>query len=657
MIKKEISKSLFAGKIVKKYLDELFEKKQLSDYLENYMSQDDDVSLINKCIEVLEKKSTNNRVYEALYDIIAERMIKKYLAKLCNDGKLHTFVGEYLCSINDASILEGLISTIIEKADKDDAYKLVYNQLLNKYTNSFLNRLYDDNTLPDYIEKYITKDGNTTLIQKCVDVLVKEAKKNKNYRAVERRLVSCAMFGGISRCDYDSNNGILLVSGWLVPKSGYDRIEIEYNGCTIGEAVLMQIRDSVFVKYPEYADRYSGWVLQNTSFLMENDCSLIVCKAYKGNNLVFSDEKKILFSRIEQVQDIYPEDVNKELVKDLLKNKTLKNVVNSVLANNLRIGKQRYCVNDYHISEHDFFIDANNIKRIVQWNEICDDLAEWLPWNESTFFDRFDNSKSSIVNGDKLVGVELIDIFSDNNVMHFKGADMQFQDAERFWLIIEEILIYEEYYYETNKLSPLIVDCGANVGLAIFYFINKHPNARIIAFEPEPKAFSILEKNVYDNGWDNRVKINRIALDGSRGEKEIIIPDNDPLGASLTSRPLEESLMGYTKQFVSVKPLSDYINEGEVVDYLKLDVEGVEVRVLRSLGEKLAQINNVFCEYHYGNSVLDNDYFELMSILKQSGFKCQHGKSLGYSRITQKRTWRFVPQKCSYSIWGVRENT
>jgi len=42
----------------------------------------------------------------------------------------------------------------------------------------------------------------------------------------------------------------------------------------------------------------------------------------------------------------------------------------------------------------------------------------------------------------------------------------------------------------------VIVDAGANIGLASICFANKYANATIIAVEPEQSNFELLEENV-----------------------------------------------------------------------------------------------------------------------------------------------------------------
>lgn len=44
--------------------------------------------------------------------------------------------------------------------------------------------------------------------------------------------------------------------------------------------------------------------------------------------------------------------------------------------------------------------------------------------------------------------------------------------------------------------APLIIDCGANIGLASVWYANRLPRARIIAIEPDADNFAVLQKNI-----------------------------------------------------------------------------------------------------------------------------------------------------------------
>ena len=65
---------------------------------------------------------------------------------------------------------------------------------------------------------------------------------------------------------------------------------------------------------------------------------------------------------------------------------------------------------------------------------------------------------------------------------------------ERVLLWIE-IHVFQDYVAKNLPNSPTILDAGANMGVTTKYYKKKYPNAHIIAIEPNPKTFKILEKN------------------------------------------------------------------------------------------------------------------------------------------------------------------
>ena len=58
-----------------------------------------------------------------------------------------------------------------------------------------------------------------------------------------------------------------------------------------------------------------------------------------------------------------------------------------------------------------------------------------------------------------------------------------------------DIFFKSEYKINYRETPAVIIDAGANIGLACVYFKKKFPNARIIAIEPESKNFDLLKMN------------------------------------------------------------------------------------------------------------------------------------------------------------------
>lgn len=56
----------------------------------------------------------------------------------------------------------------------------------------------------------------------------------------------------------------------------------------------------------------------------------------------------------------------------------------------------------------------------------------------------------------------------------------------------------EEEYRDIGELSPggVIIDCGANVGCSSVYFLEKYPNCRVLAVEPDGGNVAVLKRNL-----------------------------------------------------------------------------------------------------------------------------------------------------------------
>jgi len=65
--------------------------------------------------------------------------------------------------------------------------------------------------------------------------------------------------------------------------------------------------------------------------------------------------------------------------------------------------------------------------------------------------------------------------------------------------IYSSIFSRGDYSVSINTDSPLIIDCGAHIGLATIYFKKKFPSSKITAIEANPETLSFLRKNIKAN--------------------------------------------------------------------------------------------------------------------------------------------------------------
>jgi FkbM family methyltransferase len=178
--------------------------------------------------------------------------------------------------------------------------------------------------------------------------------------------------------------------------------------------------------------------------------------------------------------------------------------------------------------------------------------------------------------------------------------------------LFEEIYLRRHYPFRPTEARPLVIDCGANIGIATMFFKAVAPDARVLAFEPEPTAFRLLEDNVMRNAL-TEVKCFRVALAAEDGRAILRAPEPAHGGATLR---LAE-VAGWPETEVATARLSTYITEP--VEFLKLDVEGAEVEIVEELAEAdvLKQIAAVAIEHHPNGA---GDLPRLLARLAASGF-------------------------------------
>lgn len=126
--------------------------------------------------------------------------------------------------------------------------------------------------------------------------------------------------------------------------------------------------------------------------------------------------------------------------------------------------------------------------------------------------------------------------------------------------------------------APVILDVGANFGNHTLAFATVAQ--RVLAFEPHPLVFSLLERNIRDNDLVN-VQAFNLALSDQSGESRLFTGPDGMLGtSSLDQRTTSEDSVP-----IQCARGDDLLAEAQVekVDLLKLDVEAHEYFVLLGL--------------------------------------------------------------------------
>lgn len=123
------------------------------------------------------------------------------------------------------------------------------------------------------------------------------------------------------------------------------------------------------------------------------------------------------------------------------------------------------------------------------------------------------------------------------------------------------------------------VDIGANIGLYTLAMARRvGPHGHVFAFEPAPENFALLAQNIESNGYAAIVTASRTAIADRSGPGRLALDAHNSGMHRLAPDGTVE---------VETACLDDLL-AGQRVDFVKIDIEGAEVAVLRGMRSIIA---------------------------------------------------------------------
>ena len=194
---------------------------------------------------------------------------------------------------------------------------------------------------------------------------------------------------------------------------------------------------------------------------------------------------------------------------------------------------------------------------------------------------------------------------------HIKGSPCEIKVQRKdcrhpFWLrgstsdipTSNSIFVEQEYAFSTSGAPQVIIDAGANIGLAAIYFANRYPDCRIIAIEPEESNFALLQKNTaaYPN-----ISILQAALWNRNETIDLVDPGLGKWGfmtesRSDTSQP-HKAPSRHTVPALTVDQIMQDFGLSQI-DILKIDIEGGEKEVFEDTRAWIDQVGAIVIELH-----------------------------------------------------------
>jgi len=155
--------------------------------------------------------------------------------------------------------------------------------------------------------------------------------------------------------------------------------------------------------------------------------------------------------------------------------------------------------------------------------------------------------------------------------------------------VFKQVIVNREYDFGFPlPENPVIIDAGANIGMASVYFANKFSTARIIALEPDPWNFAMLEKNV--RPYPKIRPINAALWEKSTSMR---ITHQDWGTAGRACEPDQDG----TIHAITIAELCRSF-EVDHIDLLKVDIEGAEKGIFENSREWIGKVDRIVIELH-----------------------------------------------------------
>jgi FkbM family methyltransferase len=192
-------------------------------------------------------------------------------------------------------------------------------------------------------------------------------------------------------------------------------------------------------------------------------------------------------------------------------------------------------------------------------------------------------------------------------------------------------------YFNPNE-GDTVVDVGAHIGLYSLIAAKRvGPSGKVIAIEPDPENFKILKKNILLNQLSS-VEALECAVYSTRGKLRLFLPELEQ-GRTIFNTVMQDRARTSTN-FLEVEAntldnILESINITEV-NWIKIDVEGAELEVLKGAVNTLSSNKNIalVVEIH-GMEI----YMEMIKYLKTRNLMIMYEKS------NEKGDWRHIIAK------------
>ena len=193
---------------------------------------------------------------------------------------------------------------------------------------------------------------------------------------------------------------------------------------------------------------------------------------------------------------------------------------------------------------------------------------------------------------------------------------------------------YGGFYINTNGLNENSIVYSIGIGEDISFdldVISKF-NCKVFAFDPTPKSIIWVKNNVLD--FNKSFIFHEYGISAKSGFFDFYLPKNaNHVSGSIVQNSNVNTSNSIKLEFRTISQVIEELGHNKI-DLLKIDIEGEEYEVLKSILIENLDINQIVVEFH--PNLIKNGKAKTKSMIKtlnKSGYKC-FGVSSSYSEFS-----------------------
>lgn len=182
-----------------------------------------------------------------------------------------------------------------------------------------------------------------------------------------------------------------------------------------------------------------------------------------------------------------------------------------------------------------------------------------------------------------------------NNLLHYRWAqELKYHLHPLYWKLIGRRGIYKAFTFVPKDIK-MIVDVGAADGDYAREMLREFPKAKIFCFEPIPESYNKITRKLEQHYPHREFKIYNVALSDQKDIARLKFDSTHPDAGTLIPGEHRGNVIE-----VKTDTMDNLLEKVSSIDFMKIDVEGWERRVLAGGKNTMRKVKYLYIETSFG---------------------------------------------------------